>query len=693
MIFMATDKNRKILVVDDVELNRAILYELFCNEYEVIEAENGKEALDVLSEHANEISMVLLDIVMPVMDGLAVLKEMRRIGYLSYIPVVMVTAESTEGISLQMYELGASDVITKPFNVAVVRQRVDNIVELYDYRRDLEDIVKSQTLKLEEQSEKLKQTNVFVIDTLCTAVEFRNGESGTHVVRIRDITRLLLKEFGKRVKEYQMDDEKIEVISNASAMHDIGKISVPDAILMKPGRLTKEEFEIMKMHTIKGCELLSKLDYVQDQEYYQYCYEICRYHHERWDGGGYPDKLVGNEIPIWAQVVSIADVYDALVSERSYKKAFTHDEALKMIANGECGAFEPQMLKCFLEIGDKLRELYAHIKETDDEPVEPLVLNTNKNFSNIQRMQKLLEIEQTKYHMMSETSTDIVFEYDVEDDSITLSDNAVTILDTEPIIPDILKKKAKPKVLFEDDYIILHQIFDEINEHQSKISRRTLRINTRRGQCEWYEVVARGFYEDDNGAPKLTNIVGKIVNINELKQEAVRWELETQLDPLTKLVNRKTFQKMASGQLMHTPVMHAAMLFVDVDNLKHINEAYGYSTGDKVLVAVADMLRECFRNTDVIARGGSDEFVVFMPGAADRQMLEKKMQLLEQMIVESPLQNDLRGYSFTISAGIACYPEDATDYPSLVHHADEALYATKAKGNSGHLFYDEIEKE
>ena len=344
---------RKLLVVDDVMLNRAILNELFCREYEVLEAENGAEALRYIEQYGDDIAIVLLDLIMPVMDGFEVLQEMNRSGIISTVPVVMITGESDDDKMLTGYGLGVSDLVNKPFNPDIVHRRVSNVVALYNHKRDLERKLKEQKAMLDKQADRLKKANQFVIDTLSTTVEFRSFESGEHIKRIRVLTHVLLEQASHH---YPLSAEQIEAISNASAVHDIGKIAIPDAILLKPGPLTPEEFEVMKSHTVRGCEILMSLKNTQDIEYFTYCYEICRHHHERWDGRGYPDGLKGDGIPIWAQATSIADVYDALTSKRVYKDAYSHDTAVQMIVNGECGSFNPTLLQCFLEVQDVLYE-------------------------------------------------------------------------------------------------------------------------------------------------------------------------------------------------------------------------------------------------------------------------------------------------------------------------------------------------
>ncbi len=339
-------KKPTILIVDDVDINREILCEIFQG-YSTIQAENGKDAVNIIASNLDKISVVLLDVVMPVMDGVAVLEEMKKRKWIDSIPVLLITGEATTEIEREAYRLGVSDIIKKPFDAFIVKQRTMNVIELYYNKRHLEDMVELQTKVLRKQAEELQSMNDRIIDVMSNVVEFRNLESGNHVKRVKTFTNILAKHVAKEYPEYHLDDNAISMITSAAALHDVGKIVIPDAILLKPGRLTPEEFETMKSHTTRGCEVIDMLADIQQGEYGKVSYEICRHHHERYDGRGYPDGLKGEEIPISAQIVSVADVYDALVTERCYKKAFSKEEAYHMILNGECGTFSPKLMKCF----------------------------------------------------------------------------------------------------------------------------------------------------------------------------------------------------------------------------------------------------------------------------------------------------------------------------------------------------------
>ena len=342
------ENKRQILIVDDEEVNREILKEMFSDsDYELLEAEDGEDAVMKLKNNFN-IDLVLLDIIMPVLDGFGVLEFMHEQKMLEGIPVILITSEDALDSEDQAYSYGVADVIHKPFYPHIVKRRSKNIIELYQNKRNMEIRLKEQEEEIRAQEKELREHNEFTIEMLSSVVEARSAESGEHTRRIKYFTRIMLKYLTKYFPKYEVTPEQVDLICRASTLHDIGKIGIPDAILLKPGRLTPEEFEIMKTHSTIGCEILEKSYKDHDNEFYKYAYNICRYHHERWDGKGYPDHLAGEEIPIYTQIVAIADVYDALVSPRVYKSAYANNIAYDMIMNGECGQFAPDVLECFV---------------------------------------------------------------------------------------------------------------------------------------------------------------------------------------------------------------------------------------------------------------------------------------------------------------------------------------------------------
>lgn len=340
---------QQILIVDDEEINRSILKEMFRDDkagYELLEASNGKEAIEHI-ENSENLVLILLDIVMPVMHGFKVLEYMQEKDLIEHIPVILITSETVEDSEYQAYSYGVADVIHKPFYPYIVKRRSKNIIELYQNKHHMEERIKEQAEKILEQQKEIHENNEYMIEALASVVESRNAETGEHTRRIKYFTRIMLKYLMKYFPKYGLTPAQVDQIARASALHDIGKIGIPDAILLKPARLTPEEFEVMKTHTTIGCDILEKTYRNKESEFYKYCYEICRHHHERWDGNGYPDKLVGDQIPISAQIVAVADVYDALVSQRVYKSAYANSIAFDMIMKGECGQFSPDILECF----------------------------------------------------------------------------------------------------------------------------------------------------------------------------------------------------------------------------------------------------------------------------------------------------------------------------------------------------------
>ncbi|WP_270499258.1 diguanylate cyclase [Blautia intestinalis] len=338
----------RILVVDDSEMNREILSEILNEEYDIIEADSGDTCIDMLRKYETGISLVLLDIVMPGMDGFGVLNYMNHHHYLEDIPVIMISSEDSTETVRRAYEMGVSDYINRPFDAGVVHRRVYNTIKLYAKQRRLIALITNQVYEKEKN-------NRMMVGILSQIVEFRNGESGSHVLNINIFTGMLLESLVQHTDKYDLSWSERLLITTASALHDIGKIGIDDKILNKPGRLTDEEFKIMQNHTIIGASILENMGSYQDEELMKVAYQICRWHHERYDGKGYPDGLKGDEIPISAQVVSLADVYDALVSERVYKKAYSHEKAIEMITNGECGCFNPILLECLLDIQDRIK--------------------------------------------------------------------------------------------------------------------------------------------------------------------------------------------------------------------------------------------------------------------------------------------------------------------------------------------------
>lgn len=354
----------KVLIVDDSKFNRQVLKNILEEDYEILEAENGREALVIIEERMKEIAAVLLDIVMPEVNGVTLLKMLNEKDYLNEFPVLVVTSEQDVELVAECFDYGISDFIRKPVNTDFVKQRVQKLVDLYLQKNEFKERLERQTFTLrnqykllQQQADQLKKSNERMIDVLGTVVEYRNMEERSHLTMVKGFTEILANHMMQDYPEYGLTEEKIKIIVSASVLHDIGKVMIPDAILLKPGKLTGEEFEYMKSHSLRGYDIIESIKELWEEDYVKCSMEITRSHHEKYDGGGYPDGLKGDEIPISAQLVSVADCYAALISESVYKDAIPLDEAFNMILQGECGVFSYKLLECFRKAKEELKEV------------------------------------------------------------------------------------------------------------------------------------------------------------------------------------------------------------------------------------------------------------------------------------------------------------------------------------------------
>lgn len=429
----------KILIVDDSEMNREILTDMLADDYDIFEASNGNEAITILRERITEISLVLLDMVMPVMDGLEVLDIMNKNGWLADTPVIMISSEDSAEVIHKAYELGVTEFIRRPFDSLIVKKRCNNVTSLYAKQKKLAGLVADQIFEKEKNSR-------VMIEILAHTVEFRNGECGMHVVNVQSYTEILLRELVRITDKYNLTEADISLISNVSALHDIGKISIPDEVINKPGRLTDEEFKIMKSHSAVGSQMLAALPFYRDEPIVKLAYSIARWHHERWDGRGYPDGLVGDDIPIGAQAVSLADVYDALTAERCYKKAFSHETAIEMISKGECGQFNPLLITCMLNRAEEMRLVKegngANIRGENEIKEFANELLKNDAMYSSDRLLHLLEYEKMKGRFFESITGGYSFEYNAASDMLTLSANGAEVLGTGETVIDPVHNEA-----------------------------------------------------------------------------------------------------------------------------------------------------------------------------------------------------------------------------------------------------------
>lgn len=664
-----------ILIADDSEMNRSILTDMLGDEYEIMEAENGVEAVSILQKYGNAISLLLLDIVMPEMDGFGVLNVMNKHRWIEDIPVIVISAETASTHVERAYELGVTEFISRPFDALILHRRVVNTILLYAKQKKLIDLVTDQIYEKEQQSG-------LMVDILSHIVEFRNGESGQHVLHIRTLTELLLKHLGHIDSKYQFPRSEISLICTASALHDIGKIAIPGEVLNKPGRLTDEEFEIMKKHTLIGAEMLKALPMHQEEPLVKKAYEICRWHHERYDGRGYPDGLKGEEIPVSAQVVALADVYDALTSERVYKKAFTHDVAIQMILEGKCGQFNPMLMECLREIESVLQEelqgdsdVRTSMRQMQNVAEELL---HHEELSASERTLQLLEHERMKYRFYADMSEEIQFEYTVAPPMVTLSAYGARKLGLDEILMDPHNNEKVQEMMGTGTLrAISNELRGTTPEHPQVKYDHEVCIN---GEKRWMRTIGRAMWSADE-PPRYMGAIGKTTDIHD---ERTRIDALVQMashDSMTGLFNHNYAKERIRERLQNRPNGKFALAIFDLDHFKSANDNYGHMFGDKVLIHMAERLRRSIRGGDIAARVGGDEFLIFLE-------YKEEAETAIQRIFTS-LEGTFEDFQISVSMGVVRTDMVGTDYDELFHAADQALYAVKRSGRGKYRFYDD----
>ncbi len=502
MIKTETERKQTILIVDDSLSNREFLIAMLEDDYRILEASGGIEAIKMLREYGSAIDLMILDIVMPDVDGFEVLAVMNDCGMIEDIPVIMISSESDPSIIERAYTMHATDYIDRPFNAFIVRKRVINTLNLHARHKRLNRLITHLVYEKEKN-------NTMMVNILSHTVEFRNGESGMHVLNISTITGLLLQHLVKKTDRYHLTQHDISLIVIASALHDIGKISIPGKILNKPGRFTPEEFDIMKTHTIMGEQMLKDIPLYAQEPLIKVARTICRSHHERYDGRGYPDGLVGEEIPIGAQVVALADVYDALTSERCYKKAFSHEKAYEMIVNGECGAFSDLLLECLADIhGEIIKELNRTPGvQRPEKALENLVgeLMNYNDFDDLVYPLQQIRKEHQKEKFFAHRAEELRFDYDSRSSIVILSKWGAKLLGTDKTVHNILE--SQPQVMDDPRIRALSERFRSASPDDTDVQTEVeLVIN---GVLMHGRLCARTVWSDDE-TPRYIGVFGKI---------------------------------------------------------------------------------------------------------------------------------------------------------------------------------------
>ena len=676
---MKQTRKEKILIVDDSELNRAILADMLGEEYDIVEAENGLEGVAILQKMGPELSLVLLDIVMPEMDGFGVLDTMNQNHWIDDIPVIMISAESGSRHIERAYELGVTDFIARPFDALIVHRRVVNTILLYAKQKKLVGMVADQIYEKERQGN-------LMIDILSHIVEFRNGESGLHVLHVRTLTEMLLRRLSQKTDRYRLTPAEIAIITTASALHDIGKIAIDENILNKPGRLTDEEFTIMKTHTTVGAEMLENLPIHQHDPLVNVAYQICRWHHERYDGRGYPDGLNGDSIPISAQVVALADVYDALTSARVYKPPFPHEEAVQMILDGKCGTFNPLLLECLQENAEVIRSGLAADSQAQRDQREmrniAQEMHRHEELAASERTLQLLEHERMKYSFFAAMTQEIQFEYTASPAMVTISAWGAEKLGLGETVMDPLHNESA-LALMDPEWIqgLSNALHSTCPDQPVVTYDCQLNLN---GEKRWFRIVARATWSADEPA-RYTGAIGKSVDIHDSRMKLHALEQMASHDTLTGLLNHAYAKKRILERIESRPTASFALAIFDLDHFKSANDTYGHSFGDHVLSYVAEKLRQSIRGGDIAARVGGDEFLIFLEYKGD-------LDLVVSRIFES-LCGTYEDFTISVSMGIAPTATAGCDYDMLFHSADQALYTVKRGGRGQYRFYDESMKQ
>lgn len=665
----------RVLIVDDVELNRAFLSDILKDDYQISEACDGIEALEQIADLKDRLSIVLLDIIMPGKDGFEVLEEMKKSGWLERIPVVLISAENSAEYISRAYGMGAADYISRPFDSGIIKKRVENTISLHMRHQEMKKYVLDRMQRRDRAEGEL-------IDLLSTLVEFRSQEPEHHIKQVRELTKLLLETLVEKFPKYKLEPIRIGMISRAAALHDVGKAFISLEILNKPGRLEAEEYEQVKQHAAAGASMLEKLE---KSKLIEYAIDICRYHHERFDGSGYPAGLKGKAIPLCAQVVGLADAYDVLVNRRVYKKAYTHEQAVEMLLAGEFGAFNPDLLACLTAKSEKIKQCAASAgaaspvrRKGEPQSLEDIFLAHGGGVSS--RTLFLLEQERIKYQFLASLSNEVLFEYDAQEDTLVFSGRAHEEMDLPVMLKNVSKNKAAVKLLSERD---IQDIGERIlaSTPEAPILKEQYLVMQKDGTKQWNEFSMRTMW-GDGLVPSLTGVIGKMTNIHASKLEEARLTNLAERDPLTGLYNQAAARRKVEALLSRKPDRPAAFLFFDFDNFKTINDTLGHAFGDRILCHISDTILKNVSYGDIAARVGGDEFIVFMRDVSDKRQIEQRTRQLFESLCGTYEQ-----CVFSVSTGVAVYPDDGDSFASLYEAADRALYVSKGLGKRQYTFF------
>lgn len=710
---------QKILIADNSEINRSLLYEIFASQFELLMTDSSEEAFRLLIENKDELAVVM--IAESVADRIT--KEMSQTlsshKIFELVPVLVILDDKGSELKRQKFHFPFSDVIDSPVNPFIAKRRAANLIEAFSNKRELEQLVNDQTKKILEQNRELKEQqkkintiNNDMLDTLSMVIEYRDVESGRHIHRIRKFTEVLLRILAEKYPKYNLTEDKIELITSASSMHDIGKIAIPDSILLSPKRLSYDEFRIMKQHTIKGCEILDQLNAVEKNDYYRYCYDICRYHHEKWDGTGYPEGLVGDQIPIWAQVVSLADCYDALTSERPYKSSYSHEQAVEMIRTGACGAFSDEMLDCFSYALPKFKELaieYADINNADrsiSDHRPPAVqkdksdhsrdvylkMDRNDLIETIEHQKKkLAEIQKLDREVLY-TLSDLVIEFDIRSDMLyerkgSLKSICGYVPKNYEETVNILSANCSEEYrnIFSRTFRT-GNILEQTDDGEERI---TLECMFDLGKGEYTKVRcgAIPIFEDE--------MLSKLfLVLTELSESSADRQLSPDKDAVTGLWNYIGVQREIDNYIENNGKNgYHALVMIDIDDFRAINRQAGYRFGNEILCDITNLLKYQISGNNILGRIEDDNFVVFINDCPDKEQRNIIIEDIFRCIHKTYIFGEERTPNISASVGIALYPSDGENFEELFANASKAVEVAKLNGKNMYLYYNSNMRE
>ncbi|MBE6015479.1 MAG: diguanylate cyclase [Lachnospiraceae bacterium] len=696
-----------ILIVDDAEVNREMMAEVFGDDYIILQAENGVQAMKILRGHRKALAAVLLDIVMPRMNGYEVLSEMKNQNLLFEIPVIVVTGMVDEAERDVLLRKGASEVLFKPVSPKKLRDSVSKVIESKNYRNKLENNV-----KINESPQVAKGQDT--MDAVMSIMKHPNMENPLHMLRVSAYTRAFLNAYKKIDKKAKLTDEKINYMSEAALIHDVGKLVISPQILNKKGPMTEEEMSVMKSHCIQGCNIISIFDQSDKNEFIKYTYNICKFHHEHWDGTGYPTGVSGDSIPICAQAVALTTELDFLTAGG---REFT-DNNIEGILTGKGSKYKEEVIEAFEASLEEMKEEKDKINAIDTSDAYDIVTNRLIDIFDIKDVADA-KAGAEKYNSLLSLLDATVFEVDIVTGRFrriytTFSD--FTDIPqrgnlTEDFM-DVINMDIKDEFRNETLAFLYNAVSGKKKSTTIPESVTCQIYSTFHNAYQWYRISAIGMIPSPTTNNRIMLVIknvdseiyvqseiNKMVtktkrierDIKKYKDENEKLKASAQYDKLTDLYNKNAAAMAIEELLREYPDGIHGMMLINIDNFKSINERYGHMEGDNALKRFAILINRQFRNCDIVGRRKGDEFIVFMTNLPSFDVLTIKAENIVASI--GKLSRESKVYeNITVSIGISFYPGHGDSYARLYQKSDAALAAARKNGRNRYKVFDENTK-